>query len=401
MKRIVIIGNGVSGINVASQIRKVNRDIEIDIFTNEPYHYYPRPHLIDLLADQIRPKDVYFYPENWYDDNGIKVYLDTPVKQIQPEKNKILTSDGKDVYYDELVIANGASPSLPPIKGVEKDGVFSIRQLDDVLALKERVKASGEVVAIGGGLLGLEIASALQSSGIKVTVIEIFQWLLPRQLDKVGGNLIQKILESRGLRIFTGITTEEILGNRDVSGVKTKNGDIIEGDTVVITAGIKSNVNLAKNCGVNVNKGIIVDNHLRTSKENIYACGDVAEWNRRIYGIIPAALDQAKIVAQNILESDSSYMGTIPSNILKVAGIDLFSIGIVNPEEGYEIVSKLDEEINIYKKFVIKDNRIVGAIILGEKKNAPQIEKVITKGIDISSYKESIVEDEFNWKEVL
>lgn len=401
MKKIVIIGNGVSGINVASQIRKINKEIEIEVFTDEPYHYYPRPRLIDLLADKISVNEIYFYPGNWYESNGIKVHLNTPVKEIQPEENTILTLDGKEAYYDELVIANGASPSFPPIKGVEKNGVFSIRQLDDVLVLKERIKSSGEIVAIGGGLLGLEIASALQSSGVKVTVIEIFQWLLPRQLDKVGGNLLQKILEDRGLKIFTGIATEEILGDKEVSGVLTKNGDKIRGNTVVITAGIRSNINLAKICGLNINKGIIVDEHLRTSKENIYACGDIAEWNGRIYGIIPAALDQAKIVAQNLLGNDSSYTGTIPSNILKVAGIDLFSIGIVNLEEGYEIVSRLDDQRNIYKKFVIKDNRIVGAIILGEKKNATQIERVITKGIDISSYKEFILDGEFNWRELL
>lgn len=400
MKRIVIIGNGVSGINVAAQIRKIDKEMEIDIFTDEPYHYYPRPRLIDLLAGKINIDEVYFYPAQWYENNGIKVYLDTSIKVIKPGENKVLTLDEREVPYDTLVIASGASPLLPPIKGREKKGVFSIRKLDDALSLKEKAGASGEVIAIGGGLLGLEIASALQSSGIKVTVIELLPWLLPRQLDKVGGDLLQKILEERGLRILTGMATEEILGDREVTGVLIKDGNVIKGDTVVITAGIKSNVGLAKDCGININRGIVVDDKLMTSRENVYACGDIAEWNGRIYGIIPAALDQAKVVAQNILGDDISYTGTTPSNVLKVAGVDLFSIGIVNPEEEYEILSTLDDR-NIYKKFVIKDNRLVGAILLGEKKNAQQIERVITKGVDISSYKDYMLEDDFDWRDII
>jgi nitrite reductase (NADH) large subunit len=400
MKRIVIIGNGVSGINVAAQIRKIDKEMEIDIFTDEPYHYYPRPRLIDLLAGKINIDEVYFYPAQWYENNGIKVHLDTSIKVIKPGENKVLTLDEREVPYDTLVIASGASPLLPPIKGREKKGVFSIRKLDDALSLKEKAGASGEVIAIGGGLLGLEIASALQSSGIKVTVIELLPWLLPRQLDKVGGDLLQKILEERGLRILTGMATEEILGDREVTGVLIKDGNVIKGDTVVITAGIKSNVGLAKDCGININRGIVVDDKLMTSRENVYACGDIAEWNGRIYGIIPAALDQAKVVAQNILGDDISYTGTTPSNVLKVAGVDLFSIGIVNPEEEYEILSTLDDR-NIYKKFVIKDNRLVGAILLGEKKNAQQIERVITKGVDISSYKDYMLEDDFDWRDII
>ncbi|MGB9681892.1 MAG: NAD(P)/FAD-dependent oxidoreductase [bacterium] len=401
MKKILIIGNGVSGINVAGQIRKIDKDIEIDVFTDERYHYYPRPRLIELLAGRIGVNDIYFYPDQWYKNNGINIYLNTPIREIEPKENKVVALDGKEFFYGKLVIASGASPSLPPIKGREKNGVFSIRKLEDVLSLKERVRSRGEAIAIGGGLLGLEIASALQSSGIKVTVLELLPWLLPRQLDKVGGDFLQKMLEDRGLEIFTGVTTEEILGEIEVSGVLTKDGNTIKGDTVVITAGIKSNIELAKICGANTNKGIVVDDHLRTSIDNIYACGDVAEWNGKVYGIIPSALDQAKVVAQNILGENVTYKGTVPSNMLKVAGIDLFSIGMVNPEEGYEIVSRLDDKRNIYKKFVIKDNKIVGAIVLGERKNVQQIERIIEEEIDISNFKDSILEDDFNWRDIL
>lgn len=398
--KVIIIGNGVSGINVANNLRSADNNIEIYIFTDEPYHYYPRPRLIDLLADKITLEEVYFYNESWYREHNINVFLNSPVKGLCPEDKEIVLSNGERVRYDFLVLANGAVPLIPPIKGADKEGVFSIRWLDNVLELKERVRNTGEVIAIGGGLLGLEIASALQTSGIKTKVIEILPWLLPRQLDETGGNLLKKILEDRGLEIFTNTSVEEIEGNREVSGVKTKDGKVFEGNTIVITAGIRSNVDLAKSGGLTVNKGVVVDNFLRTSKENIYALGDVAEWNGRVYGIIPPALDQAKIVASNILGENKEYSGTIPSNILKVAGIDLFSIGTITQEEGCEVLSSIDEERNIYRKFVIKEDKLIGAILLGDRKNAIHIERIVKRGVDISRFKNDILEADFDWKSV-
>jgi nitrite reductase (NADH) large subunit len=398
MKRILIIGNGVSGINVASNLRKSDRDIEIEIFTDESYHYYPRPRLIDLLADRITLEEIFFYRETWYRENNINVHLSSTVNEILPDEKRIVLARGKTFSYDVLVLANGAKPSLPPIDGVDKSGVFSIRWLDDVLNLKERVKKSGEVVVIGGGLLGLEIASAIQSSGIKVKVIEILPWLLPRQLDETGGRLLKKILESRGLEVYVNSATEKILGDGEVSGVVTKDGRIFRCNTIVVSAGIKSNIDLAKNCGLNTNRGIIVDNYLRTSRGEIYALGDVAEWEGRIYGIIPPALDQAKVVASNILGETVEYKGTVPSNILKVAGIDLFSIGTIDKTEGYEVISSLDEDTGIYKKFVIDDGKIIGAILLGDRRNALYIERVVKEGRDISRYKEDILSDDFDWR---
>ncbi|HPO81704.1 MAG TPA: FAD-dependent oxidoreductase [bacterium] len=398
--KVAVIGNGVSSVNTASNLRSLDNDIEIDIFTDEHYHYYPRPRLIDLLADKVILEEIFFYKESWYEEHNINVHLNSPVKELRPEEKEISLFNGERIKYDFLVLANGAVPSLPPIRGIDKRGVFSIRWLDDVLNLKERVKRSGEVIAIGGGLLGLEIAAALQSSGVKTKVIEILPWLLPRQLDEVGGNLLKKILEDRGLEIFTGTPTDEISGDIEVSGVKTRDGRVFKGDTVVITAGIKSSTDLAKNSGLNVNRGVVVDSFLRTSVENIYALGDVAEWNGMVYGIIPPALDQAKIVASNILGENKEYRGTVPSNILKVAGIDLFSIGTVNPDTLCEVFGYINEEKNLYKKFVIKDNKLIGAILLGDRRDAVHIERVVKTGIDISKFKDYILDDSFSWKSV-
>ncbi|MCX7795199.1 MAG: FAD-dependent oxidoreductase [bacterium] len=397
MKRVIIVGNGVAGINVASNLRRLDKDIEIEIFTDESYHYYPRPRLIDLLAGKVTLEEMPFYREDWYIKNNINVHLNSPVEKISCDEKKIFLSNEKTYSYDILVLSNGAKPSLPPIEGADNVGVFTIRWLDDVLNLKERIKRFEEVVVIGGGLLGLEIASAIQASGASVKVIEILPWLLPRQLDEVGGNILKKILEGRGLEIFVNSVTEKILGDREVAGVRTKDGREFRCNTVVVSAGIKSNVELAKGCGLNVNRGVIVDNLLRTSREDVYALGDVAEWNGRIYGIIPPILDQAKVVASNILGEKREYAGTVPSNILKVAGIDLFSIGIIDKTEGYEVLSHLDEKRNIYKKFVIKENKLVGAIVLGDRKNVVSIERLVKEERDISKYKGDILLDDFDW----
>ncbi|MGC8972223.1 MAG: NAD(P)/FAD-dependent oxidoreductase [bacterium] len=398
--KVVIIGNGVSGVSVASNLRRLDKDISIDIFTDEPYHYYPRPRLIDLLANKITLEEIFFYKEDWYIENNINVHLNSLVEKIYPEEKRILLDNGKIFNYDTLILASGARPSLPPIEGSNKLGIFSIRWLDGVLNLKERVEKSGEVVVIGGGLLGLEIASALQTSGAKVKVIEILPWLLPRQLDETGGNLLKKILEARGLEIYTNLATEKILGNEEVTGVMTKDGKEFKCDTVVISAGIKSNIELARDCGLNTNRGVIVDSYLKTSRDDIYALGDVAEWEGKVYGIIPPILEQARIVASNILGGRIEYRGTVPSNILKVAGIDLFSIGIIDKTEGYEVISFLDGDKGIYKKFVINDNKIIGAILLGDRKDAVYIERVVKEGKDISKYKEDIVSSDFDWRVV-
>lgn len=398
MKRVIIIGNGVAGINVASNLRRLDKDIEIEVFTDESYHYYPRPRLIDLLAGKVTLEEMPFYGEDWYIKNSIEVHLSSPVEKISSDEKKIILSNEKTFSYDILVLANGARPSLPPIDGIDRIGVFTIRWLDDVLRLKERIKQSGEVVVIGGGLLGLEIASAIKTSGASVKVIEILPWLLPRQLDEIGGNLLKRILEGRGLEIFVNSATERIFGDMEVDGVRTRDGKELKCNTVVVSAGIKSNIELAKISGLNVNSGVIVDRFLRTSREDIYALGDVTEWEGRVYGIIPPALDQARIVTSNILGEGMEYVGTVPSNILKVAGIDLFSIGIIDNTEGYEVLSHLDEERNIYKKFVLRENKLVGAIILGDRRNVASIERAVKEGRDISKSKDDILYDDFDWK---
>lgn len=343
---VVIVGNGVAGVTAARTIRENDSKIKISVYTDEDHLYYPRPRLYEVLSGKAKPQEIYMFPEGWYEKNGIKVHLNKKVLGIETAKKELLLEDRLRVNYDKLLLANGARSVVPPIKGVEKAGVFTLRSIKDALTIKKYTKKTRKAIIIGGGLLGLEFAGSLRKLGQQVEVVEIFPRLLPRQLDQDGATILKDQIETRGINIVLGVKTEEILGKKTVSGILLDNGKELSSNLVLISAGVKPNTDLAVEARIKVDKGVVVDQYLETSVNNVYAAGDIAEVQGRVYGIIPAALEQAKIAAINILEKEKqNYKGTIPSNTLKIAGIDLTSIGIVNPEgPQYEEIRKIDKE---------------------------------------------------------
>ncbi len=332
---------------------------------------------------------------------GITVHLDKKAVRIDTEQKKLILDDKTEVSYDKLVLANGAYCFVPPTKGSEKKGTFTLRNIKDAITIREYAKNTKKVIIIGGGLLGLEFAFSLRKLGQQVTVIELSQRLLPRQLDSDGATILKERIEALDINIVLGAKTSEILGKENVSGILLESGKTIQGDLVLISAGIRCNIELANKSGINVNRGVIVDNHLKTSADNIYAIGDIAEFNGTVYGIIPAAVEQAKDAAENILTDKISYKGTVPTNTLKVMGIDLTSVGLVNPEDTkYEEIKETDKRKGIYKKLVLNKGKIVGAIILGETKPVHSIKRLIAQETDITKYKNSILKDDFDYKRI-
>lgn len=399
--RILIIGNGVAGTMAAKTLRELDQEVEICLLTEERFPYYPRPNLIEFLAG-LRPQEkIYAFPEEWNLRQKIDVFLSSPVKSLNPEKKEIELFNGKKERYDFLLLACGARASKPPIKGIELKGVFTLRTLDDALNILNYLENHRKVVIIGGGLLGLEIARALKMREAEVTVIEFFDRLLPRQLDDAGASLLRKQIESLGIKVLLSRTTEEIFGDNEVKGVRLKGGELIEAEMVLIAAGIRPSLELAEMAGLKVNKGILVDDFLRTSHQDIFAAGDVIEHRGRLYGIIPAAFDQARTAAYNILGHPKPYEGTIPSNSLKVMGIALTSAGLIQAEgEDFEELKRVDEERGIYKKIVLQKGRVVGAIWMGTKKGVNEILRAVTAKIDVSPWKESILEEDFNFSQL-
>ena len=396
--RVIIVGNGLAGIISAKTLRELDKKVEIEIFAEEKYHYYPRPNLIEFLAGTIPFERMFAFPQEWYREQNINIHLGKPVTRIFPDSQEIEVAGGKKEKYESLLLANGSFSFIPPFKGTDKKGIFALRTLDDAVELLEYLKNHQRVVVIGGGLLGLEIARAMKSRGARVDVVEFFDRLLPRQLDIQGASLLKAQIENMGINVHLGLATEEILGQNDVRGLRFKGEREIEMDMAIVAAGVRSNIRLAKEAGLETDRGLVTDDYLQSSNPKIFGAGDVIQHRGRVYGIIPSSFNQARVVASNILGKKEKYEGTVPSNTLKVAGLDLTSVGLVNPEEGTsEEFRKEKKEEGIYKKVVIQKGVVVGAIWMGTKKGVNEISRVISQKINIEKHKTSLLEDDFDY----
>ena len=425
--KLVIIGNGVAGVTAARALSAPlppnpstglragvggieGGGVEIEIYTQEARHYYPRPRLQSFLAGEIELEELPLYPPAWYEKRGIAVHLGVEVVELDPMAKRITLaactehsrSNGRQVAYDRLLLATGSRPFIPSIEGVDKGGVFTLRTIEDALAIKKWAEGAKRAVVVGCGLLGLEAARALRVLGLEVTVLERGPYPLQRQLDAEGGALMGELIEAMGIEVALNASSQAILGDEQASGVLLQDGRTIEGDLILVSAGVRCNVGLAQEAGLEVSRGVVVDDHLRTSADDIYAAGDVAEFRGRVYGIIPACLEQARVAAANMLGREQvEYQGTIPSNVLQVVGIDCASIGIVHPPEGEDYQELRKSRAGVYKKLVLKDGRLVGAILLGDRKDVAPISRLIRRGADVSRYVERLLDDDFDWKGLL
>ena len=396
--RVIIVGNGLAGIISAKTLRELDKKVEIEVFAEEKYHYYPRPNLIEFLAGTIPFERMFAFPQEWYKEQNINIHLGKPVTRIFPDSQEIEVAGGKKEKYESLLLANGSFSFIPPFKGTDKKGIFALRALDDAFELLEYLKNHQRVAVIGGGLLGLEIARAMKSRGARVDVVEFFDRLLPRQLDIQGASLLKAQVENMGINVHLGLATEEILGQNDVRGLRFKGEREIEMDMAIVAAGVRSNIRLAKEAGLETDRGLVTDDYLQSSNPKIFGAGDVIQHRGRVYGIIPSSFNQARVVASNILGKKEKYEGTVPSNTLKVAGLDLTSVGLVNPEEGTsEEFRKEKKEEGIYKKVVIQKGVVVGAIWMGTKKGVNEISRIISQKINIEKHKISLLEDDFDY----
>ena len=396
--RVLVMGNGLAGTIASKTLRELDPTADIDIFAEEKYHYYPRPNLIEFLAGNVSQENLFAFSEEWYAEKNITIHLGQPVLKLHPDSKEVELDGGKKESYDVLLLANGASSWVPPISGAETKGVFTLRTLDDALSILEWIDKHPDVAIIGGGLLGLEIARAIKSRGAVVHVVEFFPRLLPRQLDTEGAAVLQSQVEGMGIEVQLGIATEEIIGEGEVEGLRFKSGERLEAQTAIVAAGVRPNIRLAAEAGLETDKGIIVDDTLRTSHPEIFAAGDSVQHRDRIYGIIPASFNQARAVAFNMVGQEKKYEGTVPSNTLKVVGLDLTAIGLVTPEAGTcEEFRKIIKEEGIYKKVVIQNDKLIGAIWMGTRENVNEINRLILQKVDIEEWKGSLLDEDFDF----
>ncbi len=417
--KLIIIGNGVAGITVAKFFRTQSEDAEVTIFTEEHEHYYPKPILIEFLAGRVKHEEVYFYNWAWYTEKKIKVKFGKKVVKINEKLKNIELENGEQYPYDCLVLANGARSNVPTIEGIKKKGSFSLRTIDDAQRIKDYLGTlelynivdtnpgqnsanKRKAVILGGGFLGLETAYAMLGAGFEPTVVEHNSSLLPRQIDTQGSDILKAKLESMGIKFKLESECVAINGNDQVENITLKGGEVLPADIVIMAAGICPNVELAKTAGLKVGRGVLVNKFLQTDDEHIYACGDVAEFDGQVYGIIPVALAQAQTVAFNALNGPKLvYKGVLPSSTLKIAGIDLTCLGDSNPlASAYDVMRRTDPEKGKYIKLLVKANKVGGVILINDRKDILSWTKIINQKIDIGRVKDTILNEDFNMAEL-
>ena len=382
----------------AKTLRELDSQVEVVVFAEESYPYYPRPNLIEFIAGKVPYERIFAFSEEWAVRQKIDIRLGTPVRKIYPRSREVELDGGRREVYDVLLVANGASSFIPPIAGAAKPGVFALRTLDDARAVIDYLQAHGQVVIIGGGLLGLEIARAIRSRGAEVEVVEFFDRLLPRQLDAQGAALLKSQIEATGIRVRLGVVTEEILGQGEVSGIRLKGGEIVAANMAIIAAGVRPNLSLPQEAGLATDRGLVVDDRLRTSHPQVFAAGDSVQHRGKVYGIIPASFEQARAAAYNMLGQEKKYEGTVPTNTLKVVGLYVTSLGLVNPEgQGFEEIRKFNTEEGIYKKIVLQDGALVGAIWMGTKKGVNEIARAVTAKAKVTQWINTLLEEGFDF----
>lgn len=377
--RFVIVGGGVAGITAALELssRKVGT---VEVYSDEAYPYYYRPHLAEFLAGSMTMEQLLRRDLAWYQGRGIDVYLERGVSRVDPPAKTITLVDGTSVPYDKLLLATGSTPSVPPLPGSDKNGVFTWRTLADTLKFEQWASSCRQVIVLGGGLLGLEAARGLLGFCDHVTVVEFFPRLLPRQLDVEGATLLQQFVESLGIHVVVGAQAEAFLGDRAVTGLRLKDGREFPADMVLVAAGVRSNARLAQEAGLTVERGIVVDDSMATSAPDIYAAGDVAVYKGHSWGIAPIAQAQGRVAALTMAGEESLYKELAPSTTLKVVGMDVSSVGLVTPEtEGYTEIRSLDSTARVYKKIVLHEGRIVGSIVINHNALAKDLENRIAQ----------------------
>jgi len=380
--RYLIVGGGIAGVTTARRLRNLAPKAQVTLVEAEPRPYYLRPGLIDVLSGDKSLDDISPYPLSWYEGQGIEYRPGSAAVGLQPALRRVFLSSGEELSYDRVLLATGAEAFRPPIPGADLPGVFTLRTAADVERIRARAEVAHAALVIGGGWLGLEAARALRACGLSVVVLERSLWPLFRQLDREGGEVLKGRLEGLGIRVIVGTSCRALEGRGQVERAVLESGEKIEAGLVVMAAGIRPRTALAAEADLAVDRGIVVDERMATSAPGVYACGDAAEWQGRVYGIIPAAREQAEVAAANMVEPGSAvYAGTVVQNRLKVAGVDLLCLGETQAQGGPGEEHRLvDPKGGSYRKLVVRQGSLVGAILLGDLSGEGAIRELIASG---------------------
>ncbi len=398
----VIIGNCAAGVSAAEVIRSVDSLCEIVIISDEEYSAYSRVATPYYIASEISEDNIFFHQKrDFYSELNLKPMLGRKVAKVEPDENRIIFTDGEELSYDNLLIATGASANIPPIKGIELEGVSVLRTLDDAKRIAKRAEAGRKAVTIGGGLVSSSSAKALVPRGLRVTMVVTSSQILSQVMDPEGASIIQRHLESKGIEIITGANVTEIVGDKEVEGVILDNGDKIECQLVIVGKGMSPNVDLIEGTEIEKGYGVFVDEHLRTNIPNIYAAGDICEvydisrGERYISAIWPNAVKQGKIAGYNMAGEERRYEGGIRMNAGDFLGLSVISVGITRTRRDPSLSTLEARNNGSYRKVILRDNLLVGAVLIRDIRSAGFLRSLIEKRADISRIKKSLTDFNF------
>lgn len=375
MKKTIIIGNGVAGVNAAKAIRERDSAMEIVMYGDEPTLPYYRPMLTKTLLMGKQVENMFIKQKKWFDEQRIDIRVNQKVDRIDTQNKQIMLSDGSKDAYDALIIATGASSFIPPIPGADRGNVFAIRRYKDLKNIEAAAHDINHVVVIGGGVLGLEAAWQFKKKGIQVTVLELAPKLMIRQLDNKASDLMFKTIRSMGMDAFVGISIDEITGNEMVSGVRLKDGTVIRADMVIVSTGIRAEVDLAKAAGVEVDRAIVVNDRCETNIPDVYAAGDCAQFEGINYGIMAQAQRMGTVAGANITGEDMRYEQVEAAILFHGMETQLYALGDVGKDlqKSYSTVEHEDVEKGVYTCYYFVDNVFSGAVLYGDTKDMKRV----------------------------
>ena len=386
--KLVMIGNGMAGLRTIEEI--LDRDpqrFEITIIGKEAYPNYNRIMLSNILQNKMTVEETIMNSYDWYAEHDIKLVNNDPVTILDREKKTVLTESGQSFEYDQCIIATGSKAFVLPIPGSDLPSVIGWRTIDDTKRMMEIAQTKHKAIVIGGGLLGLECARGLLDQGMEVTVVHLAEWLMEMQLDRKAGQMLKNDLEQQGMRFELQANTQEILGHEDVETVRLADGRVLEADLVVMAVGIRPYTEVAKAAGLDVNRGIIVNEYMQTNDPNIFAVGECAECEGKVYGLVAPLYEQGIVLADYLTNKETNgYHGSTTFTSLKVSGCDLYSAGIIEETDdihGIEIFNSID---NNYKKVFLKDGEVVGAVLYGNTDDGSRFYNMMKKHESIEDY---------------
>ena len=391
-QKLVVVGNGMAPGRLLEHLFDASEDFDVTIFNAEPRVNYDRIMLSPVLSGEKSYEDIIIHGDDWYKSHGVTLHKGAKVSGIDREAKTVTSENGITESYDKLVIATGSNPFIIPCPGHELPGVLAYRDLDDTEAMMAAAKKGGNAVVIGGGLLGLEAAAGLKMQGMDVTVLHLMPTLMERQLDTAAGYLLEKELESRGIDIRCKSNTKQILGADKVEGVELDDGTVIHCDLVVMAVGIRPNVSLAQDAGLEVNRGIVTTASMQTSDPDIYSVGECAEVSGMVYGLVAPLYQMAKVAASHIAgPSESAFQHVETPTKLKVTGVNLYSVGDFAEGPDREDIVLRDAARGTYKRVIIQDEKVIGAVLYGDTDDGAWYNEMLKSGEDISEMRETLI----------